>query len=109
MNYEERNNLLITAIKDAHKEIDVAIEAMFNQGRWIEKHSDLLKALPGPCLVGGGETTTILDLHLTMIRNQLQQMKNALKHIADEYDKNIEAAKILEGEEIQRYAQARRG
>jgi chromosome segregation ATPase len=75
------------ATKDAYKEIDAAIEAMFNQGRYIERHSNLLKALHSYAI---NDDNRILDMHLSMVRNQLQQMKTALNDLREQYDQYLE-------------------
>lgn len=93
MRYEEREELLSVAIKDAYKEIDAAIEAMFRQSTYIEKHTDLLKVLRGHCI---DDTDRILDLHLGVIRNQLQSMLTALNDLRHDYDKHLIRQKEME-------------
>lgn len=93
MTYEEREELLSVAIKDAYKEIDAAIEAMFRQGTYIEKHANLLKALRGHSL---DDTDRILDLHLGVVRNQLQSMLTALNDLREQYDRHLERQKEME-------------
>lgn len=87
MNYEQRQELTITATRETYKEIDAAIEAIFRQGQYIERHNDLLKVINSHCI--GHDDNTILDLHLGMIRNQTQQMKTALKGLIDLFEEQI--------------------
>lgn len=96
MRYEERNKCSIEATRDTYKEIAAAIEAIFRQGQYIERHINLLKALRAYAI--HPDEGQILELHLGMLRNQMQQMKTACKDLMDDFENQI--LKAIEAEEL---------
>ena len=105
MTYEERMQLTVEATRDTYKEIDAAIEAIFNQGRYIERHSNLLKAINGMSV--HNDDGMIIDLHLGLMRNQMQQMKTALNDLISQYERQVK--RNQEAEEAARANMVARG
>lgn len=96
MNYEQRQELVITAMRDTYKEIDEAIEAIFRQGKYIERYTNLLKVIEGHRI--DNDESRIIDLHLGMLLNQMQQMKTAVNDLKEGYEIYLERQRKAEAQ-----------
>lgn len=85
MTYEERQELAHDVVRDIHKEIGLAIDAIGRQAAHIKKQSVLLKVLESH-RIGFDETLISLDVRVKMLYSQLHDMNMITDELRSEFE-----------------------